>query len=652
MEGPGVAKFPRLFEPTRLGSLSVRNRVKYAACSVSNFNTPDGEVAPREIGRMEVVAATGAGIVTNQGAYPDARGEGKAYLRQLSLADDRFIPGLARVADLIHRAGAVALQQILHAGRYGGIGLSQCAQPSDVPQTLKHFRPPRVLSRDEIRACVRDHAAAAARAIRAGFDGVEVTAFMGYLLANFLSPFTNRRTDEYGGSLENRGRFLREVIGSVKEATGGRPLVVRLNGEELMDEYGGSPAEECLEYMRMAERAGADCVSIVVGWHESRRGALGRDVPTDAWLPVARRAKAALKVPIAFGPRFGSPQLAERALAEGAMDFWEVCRPFLADPSLLRKVAEDRLDEVRPCVGGLTCLARMFRNLPYICAVNPRLGHEYEPATAVRPAVAGKRVLVIGAGPAGLECAVTAAERGHSVTVVEREPRPGGQLLAASREVGGGGVFLELVRHYEARARRLGVEMRLGEEADAGTVARLRPDVAVVATGAGLGGPDFPVEGPAPASAFDVLAGRVEPAGRVAVLGGERLGLITAEHLAARGAKVTVVEPSRQIGSDVTPTFRWRHAAWVKELGIEARTGATVLRVEPGRVVLAGPAGERGEEAIAFDAVVLAGPRRARQELARTLEFAVDELYLVGDAVLPRSLTQAVHEGFRLGARI
>ena len=251
---PGIAKYPNIFSAVQVGSLTSRNRVKYAACSVSNFNARDGSITDREYARVEVIARTGAGMITNQGAYPDPEGAGKAYYRQLSIADDKFIPGFRKVAEMIHGAGAIAIQQILHAGRYGGIDLDHCVQPSDVPQTLRHFRSPRQISREEISRSIHEHCEASRRAVEAGFDGVEITAFMGYLLANFLSPFTNRRTDEYGGSLENRGRFMVELLTSIRERIGkDKLLIIRLNGDELMDEHGGNSPAECIEFMKMAE---------------------------------------------------------------------------------------------------------------------------------------------------------------------------------------------------------------------------------------------------------------------------------------------------------------------------------------------------------------------------------------------------------------
>lgn len=651
MEGPGVAKYSNIFSKIKVGSLTCPNRVKYAACSVSNFNTREGHITDREYARMEVIARTGAGMITNQGAYPDPEGAGKAYFRQLSIADDKYIAGFRKTAEMIKAIGAIAIQQVLHAGRYGGIDLDHCMQPSDVPQTLRHFRPPRQMSKEDIQRCIRDHCEAGRRAMGAGFDGVEVTAFMGYLLANFLSGFTNRRTDEYGGSLENRGRFMVELLTQMRQMIGkDKLLVIRLNGDELMDDHGGNNRAQCIEFMKIAEKAGADCISLVVGWHESTRGALGRDVHTDQWLPLAQSATQALRIPVAFGPRFCDPMKAEEAMARGDFGLWEVCRPFLADPELLHKTAQDRVSEIRPCVGGLLCLSRMFRNLPYICAVNPRLGHEVEPEYELRPTRVKKKVLVIGGGPGGLECAFIAAQRGHSVTLCEKSDRLGGQLIPASREIGGGHIFLDLVRYYETQMQRFHVDVRLNTEVTPKLCAQIEPDVSVVATGSEIEGVSIPgMDLNHVVIAHEILEEGSPCGDRVVVLGGERIGLVAAEYLASRGKDVTLVEMGKRLGDDVIATFKWRHAAWVKELQIKTLLNARARAITAEGVLVA----ENGRETLVpADTVILAIPRKARQQLINDLEFVSDELYSIGDAVKPRSMHNAIRDGYLIGIRI
>ena len=654
---PGVAKLPHLFQPGRIGRFEIKNRIKYGACCVSNYNTRDGFITEREIARMRVIARTGCGIITNQGAYPDPLGEGKAYFRQLAIFDDKFLPQFERVAQDIKSQGAMAIQQILHAGRYGGIDLGYCIQPSDVPQTLPHFRPPKVMTKDEIRDCIRQHAAAAQRSIRAGFDGTEVTSFMGYLLASFNSRFTNQRTDEYGGSIENRGRFMRELIDGIKQATPDNPLVVRLNGAELMDKWGGNSEDECFELMQQAVDVGVDMISVTVGWQEAPESSIGRDIPPGHWNYLSARAKKMFpNTLVTFGNRLPDPRMADDCIRDGVFDYWEVCRPLLADPELIHKAADDRLDEVRRCIGSLNCLSRLFRDLPYTCTMNPALGHEVEPEYQVTPAAVKKKVMVIGAGPAGMECAIAAARRGHDVTVYERADRIGGNLYAyAINDLARPDDLLSVISHYEVVARKLGIDIRLNTEVHAKFMRSVlhQYDVCVIAAGAMVDRKRYAhVKGAERMlDALDVAHGRAKAGRRIVVVGGGKIGLTLAESLRKhQDAEVTVIEAEKRIAGDVKPSFKWRHASWVEELGIACLTSSTLVEIDAGSVKVRNAKGQ--EIAVPADTVIQADGLAPAHALFHEFEWMVDELHGVGDALIPRGLEQAIHDGFRLGARL
>jgi 2,4-dienoyl-CoA reductase (NADPH2) len=656
MSRPGEQKLNHLFKPGQFGKFKTKNMVKYGACCVSNYNTRDGFITPRELARTRVIAGTGCGIITNQGAYPDPLGEGKSYFRQVALFDDKFIPQFEMIAGYIHEFGGVAIQQILHAGRYGGIDLGYCIQPSVVPQTLPHFRPPREVTKEQIKLIVQQHAQAAQRAIRAGFDGTEVTSFMGYLLANFNSRFTNQRTDEYGGSIENRGRFMRELIDAIKQATPGHPLVVRLNGAELMDRWGGNSEDECFELMQQAVDAGVDMISVTVGWQEAPESSIGRDVAPGHWNYLSAKAKKLFPdTLITFGNRLPDPVMANQCIADGVFDFWEVCRPLLADPELIHKAAEDRLDEVRRCIGSLNCLSRLFRDLPYTCTMNPTLGHEVEPEYQITPAAVKKKVMVIGAGPAGMEAAITARKRGHDVTVFEKSDRIGGNLRAyANNDLARPDDLLSVVRHYEVMADKLGIEMRFNTEANARFMRSIlhQYDVCLVAAGARtdmkayrhVKGSELLVD------ALDVAHGRVKPAKRLVMIGGGKIGLTLAESLTKAGHEVVIVEEDKRIAGDVIPSFKWRHSAWVEELEIRTLTSTHLVAVTAEGATVKNAKGE--ETFIATDMVVVSGPRLANHDLFQEFQWMVDELHGAGDAVIARDMNSAIHEGYRMGVRI
>ncbi|MCC7167656.1 MAG: FAD-dependent oxidoreductase [Rhodospirillales bacterium] len=656
MTRPGEAKLPHLFQKGRLGPFEIKNRIKYGACCVSNFNTRDGYITAREIARMKVINRTGCGIITNQGAYTDPLGEGKAYFSQIALYDEKFLPQFAEIADDIHANGAIAIQQLLHAGRYGGIDLGYCVQPSVVPQTLPHFRAPREMTKEQIRATIAQHVHGAKLSLQAGFDGVEVTSFMGYLLANFNSRFTNQRTDEYGGSTRNRGRFMRELLSELKTVMGEKPVIVRLNAVELMDRWGGSTEEECFDLMAQAAECGVDMISVTIGWQEAPESSIGRDIPPGHWNYLAAKAKKLLPdMLITFGVRLPDPVMANACIAKGDFDYWEVCRPLLADPELVIKAAEDRLDEVKRCVGQLNCLSRLFRDLPYTCSMNPALGHEVEPEYNIKPPAVKKKVMIVGAGPAGMECAIAAAKRGHAVTVFEKSDHIGGAFKGyAMHDLANRDDLQSIIRYYETVARKLGITVKLSTEV---TPKLMRSslhqfDVAVVATGARIDMNAWPkpTQDGLLVDARDVAMLKVKPGKRVVVLGGGKIGLTLAESTRQDGSEVTIVEREKRIGGDVSPSWKWRHTSWVEELKIATITSAKVTKIGDGGVTVVSEKG--GEQFLPADTVIAAGPRLSNQELFHELEWMVDEVHGCGDSLIPRSLTIAIQDGFKLGCQI
>jgi 2,4-dienoyl-CoA reductase (NADPH2) len=322
----------------------------------------------------------------------------------------------------------------------------------------------------------------------------------------------------------------------------------------------------------------------------------------------------------------------------------------------VHKAAEDRLDEVRRCIGSLNCLSRLFRDLPYTCTMNPALGHEVEPEYQVTPAAVKKKIMVIGAGPAGMECAIAATRRGHEVTVFDKADRIGGNLRAfAQNDLARPDDLLSVVQHYEVMAKKLGIELRLNTEVHAKFMRSVlhQYDACVVAAGAHtdrsrcahLPGAERLLD------AFDVAHGRVQPGRRVVVVGGGKIGLTIAESLRKhRSAEVTVVETSRRIAGDVKPSFKWRHSAWVEELGIACLTGAQLLAVDDAGATVRDAKGV--ETKIPADSVILAAAAAPAHELLHEFEWMIDELHGAGDALVPRGLEQAIQEGFRLGVRL
>jgi 2,4-dienoyl-CoA reductase (NADPH2) len=639
-----MEKYPHIFQPGSIGKLIVKNRIKYAATE-TNFPYGDGYVSDREVAYMEAQAKGGAGIVTTQGAYPDKMGEGKGFKGMMSINDDRYIEGLGRLADVIRANGALSSIQILHCGREGGVELDYCLMPSIVPQKLSYFKPPREITPGQIRQAVRDHVDAARRALQAGFDMIELSGIVGYLISTFISRYTNKRTDEYGGDIAERCRLMVEVIGAVKAQVGDMPVGIRLCGHELLDDRGGNTFEESIESFQIAEKAGADYVSVTIGWHESSRSVITRDVPMGHWLYIAEAVKKAVNVPVMMAFRQFLPHIPEKAISQGQIDFVEMCRPMIADPEFPNKVREGREGEIIPCIACNVCFSRLYYHQPIMCSVRPSLGHEGEKNWGYygfEPSKKKKNVSIIGAGPAGLQCAVAARHRGHNVTVFEKNETVGGNILIASRVDPGAIELLRTVHTLEELCRKAGVTVKTGVNCDPSMVRNDKPDVVVIASG--------PAVKEVPQGVLlprDIMMETVEPGSKIAIIGAGGVGLGVAVYLLRKGDyEITVFDEAQKPGRDVNPFYFWQYMALMKKKKVNFMMRTSITSVGGNSVTFAGPSGEGSSE---FDTVVMALMYPEDGIWKESAGSLAQEVYFIGDAKKPRRLLNAIHDGYRLG---
>ena len=648
---PGYKKYPHLFKPIQLGKLTIPNRIKYAATE-ENLNGRDGFVTDAGVAYLrERARGVVGGICTMQGVYMDEKRQGQGYVGQAAAWDDKFIPGLKRLADAIHEEGAIAAYQLMHCGRVGAIETEYCQGPSAVPQRLRIFRPVEEMSKEDIEQCIKEHVEATRRGLEAGFDIIEISGIVGYLLSNFISSYTNRRTDEYGGDIRGRMRFGVELIKEVKKVCGDNiPVGIRLCAEELLDDVGGNTPEESMITYEMSEEAGVDYISVTAGWQESILPVISRDVPQGSWLYLAKRAKEHVKVPISMAYRLFNPELPHKAIEDGELDIWEMCRPMIADPLKPKKILEGREEDVRPCVACQVCLSRLFRDAPVTCYINPVCAHEWDPKYQIQPAETKKNIMIVGAGPGGLECAYVAAQRGHEVHVYDKREELGGAVIEASQAPYGDDELYGVVEFHKAQCEKAGVNFHLGTEVTADLIEEEMPDSVVLATGANY------IKGKAPGfdranvvSVLDVLSGTIEVGDKVIVWGNRKPGIGVGLFLAKQGKKVTIVGSERRLGKDVNPSFRWRYGAYLRENKIMTYNDCDIEEITDDGVTIITYDGYRFS--VKADTVVCA-ERKANESLQDAVREEGIELFVIGDALVPRSLSSAVHDGYRIGIRI
>ncbi len=622
--------FPHLFTPASIGRLELKNRIVMSP--VGTRLAADGMVTPALKEFYATRARGGVGLIVLEPCFIEPEGEG----RFLFLHEDRFIDGLRELVKTIHGCGARIGVQLFHAGWKPG-------------QKNARFLPPispAELSLERIKYLIAKFTLSAQRAKNAGFDLIEIHAAHGYLLSQFLSPLGNRRTDEYGGDVSGRARFVREIIRSVRNEVGvDFPLSCRINGAENVP--GGSTIEDAKSIAPLLAEAGLNLISVSAGAIGSYPLTIPpSDTPEGCYTNLAEGVRGVVSVPVVTAGRINTPQLAEDILASGKADLVAITRGLVADPELPNKSFDGQAHRICKCIACNTCLDTDYDG-HIACTVNPLAGRESE--TDIHPARQSKEVVVVGAGLAGLEAARVAALRGHKVTLYEAANEIGGQWVLAARPPYKQ-EFFGLVDWLSSELEVLGVRVICDHLVNAEEVAEWNPDAVILATGAIPLVPLIPgFEREGVLTAWEVLQ-NVPVGDRALVVGGGATGLETAEFIAEQGKKVTVVEMLKSFGMDMGGTvyFHLRHR--LKKLGIEMIKETEVKGISDSgiRVIREG----REETWGGFDTFVLALGVKSRNELAEELEGKVGQMYVIGDAAIPGNAANAMRQGFEIGMMI
>ena len=645
-----------LFTPIKLGGLTLRNRVVFSA-HLTNY-AEEFMPSERHAAYYRERAIGGAGLIITEehSVHPTDH----PYEKLIHAFHPEVIPGYQRITRAVHAEGAHILAQINHNGQQasGMFPRLPVWGPSSVADPL--FREvAKAMEPEDIQATVQGYAKVARHTQLGGFDGVELQCSHSSMVRQFLSRATNRREDGYGGSLENRARILREIVAAIRRAVGRDYVVgVRLCGDELIPD--GIVLEEMVETARILERDGQiDYLNTSIGSATSTLFMIeaSMHIPPGYALFIASALRKAVKLPVIGVGRIKDPVQAERVLAEGHADLVGVVRAQIADPEWARKSREGKVEAIRLCLScNQECVGRMGFNRWMGCIETPATGRERELGIGtLRLAPRGKKVLVVGGGPAGLKAATVAARRGHHVTVLERAGQPGGQVNTAIK-VTNRAEFGDLVRNLLHEVGELGVEVRAGVEATPELVLAEAPDAVVVATGSTPNRQAFPgADGPGVYDVSDVLEGRAQLGKNVLLV--DTLGFheatSTAEFLAELGCRVEVITQTLYVGQDLGVTLDLEH--WyrrARRLGIRTTPDYTVLWIEPGKVNAIHNYSGRQRAFDGLDSVVLAVPRRANDVLYKALRGRVRELHRIGDAVAPRRAHAAIVEGERVGRLI
>jgi len=638
-----VNKSSALFQPGNIGTLRLENRLIMPAMG-NNLADEEGKVTERLIDHYRARAGGGVGLVTIHFTSVTAE---DTTPHHLALYDDKFIPGMRRLIETIHGEGAKACVQLMDWGLVlvlvGSIPKGMSLNVPSITSWMPGDKPYKELDEKDIDRYVEDFSEAARRVKEAGADAVEFHACHGCLLSTFLSPVTNRRTDQYGGSVENRTRFVRRVVERTKEKAGREfPVLVRINGSD--DVEGGVTPDEVLRQAAILEGAGADAISLSAGhefWSPLTMPCYA--YPEGLQVPIAEKVKKAVKVPVITVGKIG-PELAEQIIKDGKADFVALGRPLLADPDLPNKLRQGRSEDVRSCLYCNNCLTRRLPS----CSVNPSL---YRDANFIpKPAKQSKKVMVVGAGLAGMQAAVLLAQRGHQVSLYERESELGGQWNIASAMPGKENFasFTDYLRRLLDKHR---VPITVSTEMTKEKVLEAKPDAIVVATGAIPQVLNVPGStGPNVVQAIDIIKGETEAKGKVVIIGGRFIGMELAVWLSEQGKEVSLVTRTRLGGKAGVERFTYRALTRrLIELRVPLYLYASVMEITENGVVIG-----LGEEVFLLkaDTVILAVGSEPVNKLAQELEGTVPEVYTIGDCNEPRDAASATFEAAKVALSI
>ena len=644
-----VANFENLFNPIKIGNVELKNRLLMLPMT-TGFSEADNTVGERLIDFYAERAKGGVSLII----VPFDPIDMGSPLNP-GLYHDRFIPDARKLTDAVHAHEAKIATQLLAMYHW----ITKEGAPAELVAPSPVFNKivgatPRILTIEEIHRLAEKHGEAARRAREANFDAVELPMIGGYLLNRFLSPHSNKRHDEYGGSLGNRMRLPLEIIKSIKQKAGRDfAIICRLNVQENIEE-GHTIEYSAKEVAPAFEAASIQAINVYTGWHESPVPTVAMSVPRGYFVYLAEKIKEGVNIPVITANRINDPILADKIISEGKADLVGMGRALLADPELPNKAREGKIEEIRPCIACGRCLDEVLsvykswgKQASTICTVNPMIGKERE--YTIKPTTRARKVLVVGGGPGGMEAARVAALRGHKVTLYEKEDKLGGCLIAASIAPYKDEIA-NLTEYLITQVYKSGVEVRLNIDIGIKDIEEEKPEVVVLATGAT---PIIPnilgAKGSNVVTAIDALTGSKKVGDEVIIVGGGMIGCETAEFLAQKGKNITILEMLSRIASDLGITCRPFIMARLREAGIRMETN---LKAE--EITSEGVKGSRDgvSEFFAGDTVVLAVGFRANNRLAHKLEGKVASLYSVGDCVQPRKILHAIKEGFCVGMEI